>query len=333
MIGSPLQGGARRRRIGSRIAAVFVLVLAVAAAAGVWKVATDRGGDAAGGNPLPLAAAPPAARQESGPETPHAPGTPKGLHLESVDAFHLAFRKPPRAGIVFDLGTGDILWRRNPVQRRPVASLTKIMTALLVVERSTPRDEFRVPKAALRYSGSGVGLLPKGRHVSIESLLHGLLLVSGNDAAKALAIDVAGNERRFVRLMNQEARRLGLSCTRFVSPHGLEPGNRSCAADLAALTRIAMGKRRIARIARKLQAAVRFPIKGGRLFLNSHNPLLRTRYPGAIGLKTGYTNEAGRCFAGVARRGRRTLGVVLLRSPDPGAQARRLLNRAFRTAP
>ena len=113
--------------------------------------------------------------------------------------------------------------------------------------------------------------------------------------------------------------------------HGLEPGNRSCARDLAVLTRLAMSKPRIRRVARKRQAQMHFPIKGGKLYLSGHNPLMRLGYAGAIGLKTGYTDAAGRCFVGVARRGGRTLGVVLLNSRDPAVHAPKLLNAAFAT--
>ena len=158
-----------------------------------------------------------------------------------------------------------------------------------------------------------------------------MMLVSGNDAAKALAIHVGGNERRFVRMMNQRAQGLGLSCTHFASPHGLESGNRSCAADLAVMSRLAMDEQRIARVVRKPDAAVRFPVKGGRLFVYSTNPLLRPqRWRGTIGLKTGFTDPAGRCYVGIARRGGRRLGVVLLHSPDPARQAKQLLGAGFR---
>jgi serine-type D-Ala-D-Ala carboxypeptidase (penicillin-binding protein 5/6) len=145
-------------------------------------------------------------------------------------------------------------------------------------------------------------------------------------------VHVAGSERRFVRLMNRRARRLGLRCTRFVDPHGLSARNRSCAADLASLSRVAMGEPRIARIVSRRTATVPFPIKGGRLYVNATNPLLRTRYRGTIGLKTGYTRRAGRCLLAVVRRGTRTLGVVLIHSPDTGRQARKLLERAWGVA-
>jgi D-alanyl-D-alanine carboxypeptidase len=187
----------------------------------------------------------------------------------------------------------------------------------------------RITPAALHYSGSGVGLLPRGKRVRLETLLNGLLIVSGNDAAIALAVHLARTERRFVATMNRRAADWGLRCTHFASSHGLEDGNRSCARDLAVLTRLAMAEPRIRRIVRRRQVDFRFPIKGHRLYLYGHNPLIRLGYPGAIGLKTGYTNAAGRCFVGVVRRGRRTFGVVLLNSFDPGRQASKLLDAAF----
>jgi D-alanyl-D-alanine carboxypeptidase (penicillin-binding protein 5/6) len=238
-------------------------------------------------------------------------------------------RRPPRGGLLFDVRSGEVLWRRRPLHVLPMASLTKIMTALLVTERSRPREPVRITRAALRYQGSGVGVLPRGRRVRLETLLNGLLLVSGNDAAIALADHVSGGERRFVRQMNRRARALGLHCTRFASSHGLEAGNRSCARDLAVMTRLAMERKRIRRIVRRRQASFRFPIKGGRLFLSGHNPLIRAGYRGAIGLKTGYTDAAGLCFVGVARRGGRTLAVVLLHSVNPLRHAERLLDAGF----
>ena len=117
------------------------------------------------------------------------------VRLDGVDAFSVRLRRAPRAGLVFDLDSGEVLWRRAPLRILPVASLTKIMTALLVTERTRPGDAVRISPAALRYSGSGVGVLPKGRRVRLETLLNGLLIVSGNDAAIALAVHVSGSER------------------------------------------------------------------------------------------------------------------------------------------
>ena len=127
-------------------------------------------------------------------------------------------RKPPRAGLLFDVRSGEVLWRRRPLKVLPMASLTKIMTALLVTERAGPREPVRITRAALRYQGSGVGVLPRGRRVRLESLMDGLLLVSGNDAAIALADHISGTERRFVALMNRRARRARARAARTSCP-------------------------------------------------------------------------------------------------------------------
>jgi D-alanyl-D-alanine carboxypeptidase len=326
-----LQGGRRRSRL-PRLLAVLAILAAPAAVAVAAALHLQR--DDGGGAPsVPLAAgAPPVA---PAPEEPREPGplieaepVPE-VPLSGVDAFHVRLRKPPRAGLVFDVDTGEALWQRRAALQLPMASLTKIMTALLTVERSKPNDPVRITRAALRYTGSGIGLLPRGRRVRLEALLNGLLIVSGNDAAIALAVHLAGSERRFVAMMNERAGEWGLDCTHFASSHGLENGNRSCARDLAVMTRLAMAEPRIRRIARRRQVDFRFPTKGGRLYLYGHNPLIRLGYRGAIGLKTGYTNAAGRCFVGVARRGGRRLAVVLLNSRDPSKHAPRLLDAAF----
>lgn len=323
----PLLGGRRRRRRGRLLALLALLLAPLAVGAAAYLALVREPG---------TAAEPPASAAVS-PDTPLAPGgsleprSPAPIRLTGVDAFRPDWRQPPQAALVFDLGTGDVLFRHNPRRTLPMASLTKIMTALAVTQSSQPDEPVRITPAALRYSGSGIGVLPRGKRVRLETLLNGLMLVSGNDAAIALAVHLSGSERRFVALLNEKARLWGLTCTRFSDAHGLSAGNRSCPADLAVLSRLAMREPRIASIARRSQASFRFPIKGGRLYLAGHNPLIRLGYPGAIGLKTGYTTEAGRCFVGVARRGGRTLGVVLLDSPDPGVQAARLLDRGFAT--
>jgi D-alanyl-D-alanine carboxypeptidase (penicillin-binding protein 5/6) len=332
---SPLQGGSRRkdrrrRKLRRRLGRALIVLLPVAGVVSAWFLISDNGGTidghsaaTAGTGAAVKAAAPPAA-------TPTTPGAREAVALEAPDVFQLQFKQAPKAAIVFDVKSGRVLWRHNPLQPMPIASITKIMTALLVAEHTRNGDPVLITPDALHYSGSGVGLLPKGRHVSVKALLYGLLLPSGNDAAIALADHVAHTQPRFVRMMNAKARSLGLRCTHYVSPHGLEPGNRSCAADLAALSRVVLRRARLATIVRSAHAVVRFPIKGGKLWLNNTNPLLRMGYPGTIGLKTGDTDEAGHCLIAVVRRGARTVGVVLLNSPNPQRQARTLLSKAFR---
>jgi D-alanyl-D-alanine carboxypeptidase len=246
------------------------------------------------------------------------------------DEVQIAFHHPPRAGMLFDLDDGRVFWERNPYARLRIASLTKMMTALITV-RSSPQDApVLVTKQAVNAAGSKVGVLPLGKHVRLESMLYGLLLPSGNDAAIALAQHVAGSVSRFVKEMNQEAAKLGLGCTRYSSPSGyFDENNYSCAADLADLAHEDLAQPRIARITGTYNAILPFPIKGGRLYLYNNNPLLVYGYPGTTGLKTGYTEAAGKCLVATAERHGVRLGVVLLNSPNPATQASQLLNRGF----
>ena len=319
----------RRSRARRRGRMLLPLAAVVAVAVVALLVISGRTSD----TPAPPAAAvgvPPALKHRAEEIKPSQGAPPPGIDLFANQPLHVAFKHPPRAGLVFDLHSGQVLWARNPLKRLPIASLTKIMTAILVVESTQPQDRARITREALAYQGSGVGVLPKRKRVPVEGLLAGMLLPSGNDAALALADHIARTDRKFVRLMNRRAKAMGLGCTHYASADGLENGNRSCAADLAALARVAMGKRRIARLVGKRQLQIRFPIKSGHLWLNSTNPLLRLRYPGTIGLKTGSTDRAGHCLVAVVRRGGRTYGAVLLHSPDTGSQAKKLFNAAFR---
>ncbi len=253
-----------------------------------------------------------------------------GIATPRQDPVHVAFVTPPRAGLLFNVSTGQVLWQRNPFKRTRIASLTKMMTSLLTVESAPPSAHVLVTRQAVNSAGSKVGVLPLGKHVRVESMLYGLLLPSGNDAAMALAQHVAGTAGRFVKDMNAKAAALGMGCTRYASPSGyVDQGNYSCAADLAMLAHVDLEQPRIARIVHTLSAALRFPIKGGKLYLYNNNPLLIYHYPGVTGLKTGYTLAAGKCLVATAQRHGVRLGVVLLKSPDPATQAAHLLNAGF----
>jgi len=225
----------------------------------------------------------------------------------------LKLRPAPAAGLAFDLEDGRVLWRRGATRVLPIASLTKLMTALLAVERFGPRDRVRISPLADHAGGTHMGGLLPGRRVRAEGLLQGLMISSGNDAAVALAVGGAGSVKAWVQRMNQRARLLGLSCTHYVDPSGLDPRNRSCAADIAALAVRAMAEPRLRRIAARRFARV-WPGGGKTLTLRTTNHLLRDRYPGAVGLKTGFTNAAGRCLVAIVKRGSRRIGIVLLNS-------------------
>lgn len=232
--------------------------------------------------------------------------------------------------MLFNLDSGQVFWALSPYQRLPIASLTKMMSALLVVKSSTPDEPVLITKQAVEAAGSKVGVLPLGKHVPLQSLLYGLMLPSGNDAAIALAQHVAGSVKRFVGAMNREAAKLGLGCTRYSSSSGyVEKDNYSCAADLAQLAHIDIDQSRIASVVGTYSAVLPFPIKGGKLWLYNNNPLLVYKYPGATGMKTGQTEAAGKCLVATAERHGVRLGVVLLNSPELGRQAERLLNAGF----
>src|SRR3954470_10456283 len=267
----------------------------------------------------------------NGPVAVSPASTPLTQRLDRThDPLRIRFGHQPRSGLLFDLDTGEVLWRRLPERQLPIASLTKMMTALVVVGREPADAKVRVTKEALAYKGSAVGVLPRGKRIKLETMLNGLLLPSCNDAAIALAQRVSGTVRGFVTQMNARAQSMGLTCTRYSSPDGFEDaGNHSCAADLAAEARAVLDQPRLARIVRRRRAVLPFPIKGGRIYLYSHNPLLLQGYPGVLGVKTGFTDKAGRCFVAAAERHGRRLGVVLLHSPDPGGQATKLFDRGF----
>jgi D-alanyl-D-alanine carboxypeptidase len=205
-----------------------------------------------------------------------------------------------------------------------------MMTALVVTAANRPGDHVMITPQAVHFSGSGVGLLPVHKRVPELALLYGLLLPSGNDAAIALAQHVAHTQRRFIAEMNRTATKLHLTCTHFSTVSGLQDrGNYSCAEDLAVLAHAVLEQPLLRRIVASRSAILRFPIKGGRLFLYNNNPLMRMRYPGADGIKTGDTVAAGLCLVATARHGRTWLGVVLLHSANWYTQAVTLLDAGF----
>jgi D-alanyl-D-alanine carboxypeptidase len=270
-----------------------------------------------------------AARPEIPRPAPHPVyGLAPAPAAEQVNPRHL--KAGLRSGLLFDLRTGRVLWQRSPATIAPIASLTKMMTALLVVTGSKPTDQVLITSAATRFTGSGVGLLPVGKRVPLIDLLYGLLLPSGNDAAIALAEHVAGSQPRFIERMNQRATELGLTCTHFSTVSGvIDQGNYSCPRDLAVLAHAVLQQPLLRHVVATRSQVLPFPIKGGKLYLYNNNPLLLSRYPGADGVKTGYTQAAGQCLVATAQRGRTWLGVVLLHSGDPSDQAQQLLSAGF----
>jgi serine-type D-Ala-D-Ala carboxypeptidase (penicillin-binding protein 5/6) len=229
-----------------------------------------------------------------------------------------------------DLRSGRVLWQLHPLRRLAVASLTKMMTALVAVKAAAPDTQVLVHRDDVDAPGSKIGELTTGRKVRFETMLSGLLLPSGNDAADAIAEHISGTIASFVVRMNEEAARDGLACTRFASPSGfVDAGNFSCAADLGVLAHLVLAQPRLARVVGTQYAVLPFPIKGGKLYLRNINPLFAYRYPGLTGIKTGETNASGRCFVATAERDGVSLAAIVLASPAPANQARELLDSAF----
>jgi D-alanyl-D-alanine carboxypeptidase (penicillin-binding protein 5/6) len=238
-------------------------------------------------------------------------------------------RLAARAAIVVDAGTGRVLWARQAHRRLPVASTTKIMTALLALRALRHDSLVTVPPAATRVPLVKEGLRPRER-VRAWKLFYGLLLYSGNDDAAALAIATAGSRDAFVARMNAEARTLGLGDSRFSTPSGvIDRGNYSSAWDLAALTRVALRDPRFRAIVRKRIAHVPWSAPTHAKVYVNKNPLIGT-YRGADGVKTGWTTLAGHCLVASATRGSRTVIVVVLHDANAPADAKRLLNVGFR---
>lgn len=248
---------------------------------------------------------------------------------------HYTFKHPPAAGVLFDMKTGRVLWQRHPRLEHPIASLTKMMTALIVAENNRPHERVRISRKAARTPGSATGLLPRGRKVPLAPLLQALVMISANDAAVALAEHDSGTATRFVKEMNREARAMQLACTHFSTPNGLrDRNNYSCPADLAELARADLANPTIAAIAGTRYAKPRFPIKGKRLYLTNNHYFLQHGLAGlpqaqVTGLKTGFTDAAGSCYVTTARVGRHQLGLVILHSPSPLTQVPALLRAGF----
>ena len=232
------------------------------------------------------------------------------------------------AAVVMEAQTGALLFSQNPREELPMASTTKIMTALLTLEQPGLDEEFIVDPEAIRVEGSSMGLR-EGDTVTLRDLAGGMLTASGNDAAGAAAVRIAGSLEDFAGLMNRRAQELGMLNTHFVTPSGLDAeGHYSTAYDMALLAREALRNPVFAEMA----AAKRLTLHYGnppydRSLLN-HNRLL-SLYPDAIGVKTGYTKTAGRCLVSAARRDGVTLICVTLGCPDDWNVHEALYERYF----
>lgn len=226
---------------------------------------------------------------------------------------------------------GREIWARNPDRRLPPGSLTKMMTALLVLERGGLGEVATVSGAASRETGTRLGLAA-GDRVTVVELLAAAVIGSANDACHVLAEHVSGSEEKFVARMNERALELGFSDTHFANACGHDdPGLYSTARDLARIAEAALRHPLYARIAGLVGGEIA-TADGSRTFTVENKNELIGRYRGAVGVKTGFTPRAGKCLVALAEREGRRVLLVLLNSPDRWWKAEEILDAAFRTA-
>ncbi|MBE6579752.1 MAG: D-alanyl-D-alanine carboxypeptidase [Ruminococcaceae bacterium] len=261
------------------------------------------------------------------------PALPPGEPFPETEAFHVAFEQGgvsvgAESAILIDGDSGSVLYAKNPDERRGMASTTKIMTAYAVLSSLPTEAVVEITPEMTGVEGSSL-YLKAGEKLTVEELLYGLLLESGNDSAVALAIACDGSVEAFAERMNETAKELGLENTRFANPHGLsEEGHYTTARELAMLTAEALKNETFARIVATYQTRIPYEgIEGGR-YLTNHNPLLKS-FEGMIGVKTGWTTADGKCFVSAARREGMTLIGVTLGDTGISATHRRLLEFGF----
>lgn len=233
-----------------------------------------------------------------------------------------------KAACVMELETGRVLFEYNMHARLPMASTTKVMTALLALELGEPESRVTCSENAFGMPGTSI-YLAQGETLTLREMLLGLMLASGNDAAVAISEQIAGSTARFVELMNRRAAELDAVHTHFANPHGLpEDTHVTTAYDLALIARAAMGNDAFRQLVSTRRAVIPWEGRAYGRQLKNKNRLLES-YPGATGIKTGFTSRAGRCLVfGASRDGMELVGVVL-NCPDWFDEAARLMDGCF----
>ncbi len=215
-----------------------------------------------------------------------------------------------KAGILVEVNSGDILYSKDSYKKRPIASLTKIMTAVIALEHKDINEKIYVTRDSANIGENSMSL-SYGEVYTLEELLYGLVLHSGNDAAYAISEGVAGNTEIFVEWMNIKAKELGLNDTHFEDPSGLDDNTYSTPLDLVKLTRYALKNPNFKKIVGTLEFEIQNDGDNKYIYLYNQTNLLSS-YPGVAGVKTGFTEKAGLCLVTYANNeGKEVVGVVL----------------------
>lgn len=240
---------------------------------------------------------------------------------------HTVYAVSAESAIVMDADSGRILYEKNAYTKRGIASTTKIMTALVVLENCNLTDYVTISYNAASTEGSSM-YLKQGEQLTVESLLYGLMLNSGNDAATALAEHASKNVEEFAKLMNQKAKSIKMTNSSFANPHGLDNENHySTAYDMALLTQYAMKNETFKKIAGTKSKIVQTK-SGEYKYLTNHNKLL-TMYNHCIGVKTGFTKKCGRCLVSYSDKNSVKLITITLNAPDDWNDHMSLYNNFF----
>lgn len=225
-------------------------------------------------------------------------------------------------------GSNEVLFEKSAYEKRPMASTTKIMSSIIAIESGRLDEEITVTQEMTAVEGTSMGLLPNDR-VSVSELVYGMLLSSGNDAANATAITIAGSTDAFVSMMNDKAKQIGMLSTHFATPSGLDAGDHySTAFDMALLGSYAIENEQFLEICSSSSAVVDYGNPPYKRRLTNHNKLLKI-YDGAIGIKTGFTKKSGRCLVSAAERDGVTLICVTLNDADDWNDHKKLLDYGF----
>ena len=233
-----------------------------------------------------------------------------------------------QGAVLMEADNGATVLEKNAHTRLPMASTTKIMTALVALEMASPDAVIQIDSMAIGTEGSSIYLC-EGEALTLEQLLYALMLESANDAAVAIAIGVAGSLESFVDMMNAKAISLGLRDTHFANPHGLDAeAHYTTAYELAVLARAALQNPLFKTIVSTRKTTIPHSGTDGVRLLVNHNKMLRL-YDGCIGVKTGYTQKSGRCLVSAAERDGVTMIAVTIDSPDDWNDHTKLLDYGF----
>ena len=322
---SDAAGGGIRTPSDSSVLGPLATEVAVRAPA----VATDANPSAPAAS-APAAATPMARQTPAGPP-PTATPSPPTATATPTGPVKTGKALPPSVGasfiVVIDEESGQVLYERGSSQRTPPASVTKVMTAIVAIERGDPKAKVKVQFDSTELVDSTLMGIRNGDEVTLEDLLYGLMLPSGNDAALAIATHIAGSKEAFVQMMNDKAHELGMNNSHFMNPHGLdEVGHYSTAYDMTMASRYAMQRHPLFQ---RLSAAKSWSVEGERPYEVWNLNKFLYQYEGADGVKIGYTDEAGRTIVASAKRNGHRVYVGLMRCQNIVTDSTPLMDWVF----